>query len=222
VTRLPTGPAVFVPASVMPAQTGLDGALAVNRTSLRRRSGGFAFSLLASATVGSIASANMTGASIGFHGMYGAGANPEAWQQWEAQQVLTVGSGVEYAYQNLSEVDFGATTIRVDYTFTQVFWVGVHDFNGWVVRDIDDTLPDFAGIELVESFGASWAPVIASVYDANTLLLNFGPTHTASETLYYNDGDYGIFEVSFVPAPGALAVLGLAGLLGRGRRRPTR
>lgn len=169
--------------------------------------------------MGSIASANMTGASIGFHGMYGAGGNPGAWQQWEAQQVLTVGSGVEYAYQNLVEVDFGATTIRVDYTFTPVSWIGIWDFNGWVVRDVSDALPDFAGVSLVESAGSSWGPVVASVYDANTVLLNFGPTHTASGMLSYSSGDYGIFEVSFVPAPGAFAVLGVAGLFGRARRK---
>jgi hypothetical protein len=182
---------------------------------------GFAFaaSVFASLCLAHFAAADMSGATVSFTGNYGAGTDPLGWRVWGAEQSITVGSGVEYQYQQFVSVDFSATQIRVDFASPTV-WIGIHDFNGWVLRDTNGVLPDFLGIALIESAGTSWGPVVASVYDADTLLLNFGPTHTASGQLLFDQGDFGVFEVAFVPAPGAMLLLGTGGLFaGRRRRR---
>lgn len=165
-----------------------------------------------SLVLASAAMADMTGVSIGLRGASGNGPDPASWNSWSPEQALTVGPGVEYSYQSIVTVDLAASTIRVGVTsISPVFWVGYTDFNGFIFRDVNDALPDFTGISLGQFVGTSWGWVVASVYDRDTLMINFGPTNVQGQQalLFYN-GNFGEFNVTFAPAPGALTLLVVA------------
>ena len=144
---------------------------------------------------------------------------------WQGQTFTgVVGDGVEYSYRVTFDggfagfdLDLSETTIRLTFQFQgpSSVYFAPHDFNGWVFRDIADQLPNFTDLSLgAHSNGiSSEAGVILNVDDANTLVMNLSNLRGASS------GDWIDFQVSFapVPAPGAVAFIGLAGLLTRRR-----
>ena len=82
-------------------------------------------------------------------------------------------------------------------------------------RSITFTLTNAVGTDAVFSLGARVAP-LATYFDPD----NYSPV-----TPWVTEGDFGaIYEIETymnyyaVPAPGAIAVLGMAGLMGRRRR----
>jgi hypothetical protein len=178
--------------------------------------------LLSSAACASLilstpAFADFTGVTIGVSCATGNGPSPEAWSVWSPEQAVTVGPGVEWQYESWMNLDFSASSIRVTYTSPwDVFWPSSFDFTGFIFRDLNDALPDFTGISLGQFVGNSWGPVVASVHDPDTLLINFA---RPGQGLSFPDGDFGVFEVLFIPAPGALVLLGLAGIMQSRRRR---
>jgi hypothetical protein len=66
----------------------------------------------------------------------------------------------------------------------------------------------------VATNSGNWANVL-TVVDANTMHLNF--VQLGQHNFY--DGDFVEFQVQFVPAPGAMALLAVGGLAFRRRAR---
>jgi len=132
---------------------------------------------------------------------------------------LAAGSDFTSGYVDAGwRFDFVGDRFRIDFfTTASYFYFDLtkgRTFVGYVLSDLGGTIPSFTGASVVATNSGNWANVL-TVVDANTMHLNFvqlGPHN-------FYDGDFVEFQVQFVPAPGAMALLAVGGLSFRRRAR---
>lgn len=116
--------------------------------------------------------------------------------------------------------DFVGNRFRIDFFLpsdANYFYFDLadgHTFNGYTLKDLNGTIPSFAGASVVASTQGNWSNVL-TVASADMLVLDF---RRLGQHFFYQ-GDFVEFEVQFLPAPGALALLALGGIGVRRRAR---
>ena len=130
----------------------------------------------------------------------------------------TVGAGIEFTIEFVGtpafEVDIGAFSVHVYSVFGQPISTGAGEV--LVLSDLDGLLGDFEIIGIT-NFQTNEGPGISIddvTFTAHTVSLNMSPNIWAA------DG-FVSFDLVKIPAPSALALLGVAGLIGCRRRRRT-
>ena len=129
-----------------------------------------------------------------------------------------VGPGVEFAIEFLGtpafNIDIGAFSVHVFSVFGQPISTGAGEV--LVLSDLDGLLGDFE-IVGITNFMTNQGPDITEsdvTWTDHTISINMGP-HT------WDADGFVSFDIVKVPAPSALALLGVAGLIGSRRRRRT-
>lgn len=130
---------------------------------------------------------------------------------------VVVGAGVELPASLIInddkfDIDLGPDTVQFNFNATSN-WTAV-SFNGWRFSDLNGTIPDIVGYT-IDAFSQGIGNVngIVLSFDANHVKGNFAGMTVAG------NGDFIRLKVEFVPAPGGLAVLGLAAIGTLRRRR---
>ncbi len=135
----------------------------------------------------------------------------------ESHEVV-VGAGVELPSDviihgdGLLDIDIGDDFIL--FLFSDgATWQNT-DFNGWRFSDTFGTIPEIVGYKIHSvSDGISGLEDSDLFFDADSVWANF------SGVTVGGPGDFIRLQVQFIPAPGALALLGITGLMGTRRRR---
>ncbi|UCD74177.1 MAG: hypothetical protein JSV91_10345 [Phycisphaerales bacterium] len=129
---------------------------------------------------------------------------------------VVVGDGVELTpadiiWDSKFSIDIGDDYVLFSFNATSN-WTDTA-FNGWRFTDTNGTVLDIVGYTIDEVSGG-----IANLYDSDldynteSAWANFGGVTVAG------DGDYIRLKVHFIPAPAALSVLAVSGLIRRRRR----
>jgi hypothetical protein len=120
---------------------------------------------------------------------------------------VVVGAGVEISdiVDGIASLDISDTNLLLDFTTSGTFY-GVGSFNGFVLTDINGTIPDFTSVTInaISNLGGFTPDRI--FFDANTIRINFIGLPFRSDSILSLD-------VTAVPEPTTVALLGL-GLLG--------
>jgi MYXO-CTERM domain-containing protein len=170
------------------------------------------FVALASAMgLAAAAHADLTGNTVTAQWRY-----PDFASSIESHDVV-VGAGVELPFTlivNDDKFDIDLSGDTVTFLFNSTSNWSQTSYNGWHFSDTNGTIPDITGYTVDE--------VSAGVGNVGAIITESGPNHFAANfagVTVAGDGDFIRLRVSFVPAPGALAVLGLGGLAAIRRRR---
>ena len=129
-----------------------------------------------------------------------------------------VGGGIEFVIEFVGtpafNIDIGAASVHLFSVFGQPISTGAGEV--LVLSDMDGLLGDFE-IVGITNFMTNQGPDITEsdvTWTAHTISLNMSPH------VWDADG-FVSFDIVKVPAPSALALLGVAGLIGSRRRRRT-
>lgn len=188
-----------------------------------RRSGmAFAVSSLAVATVAtSGASAQFVNGQVIQGRYYYPNINtPYNDPLYDFTRTLVDGTDFTSGYDSGWRFDFVGNRFRIDFFLpsdASYFYFDLadgHTFNGYTLKDLNGTIPSFAGASVVAATQGNWSNVL-TVASADMLVLDFRQLGQH----YFYQGDFVEFEVQFVPAPGALALLALGGVAVRRRAR---
>lgn len=128
-----------------------------------------------------------------------------------SQVTSVVGSGVEvtgFPNGNLSDIDFGDSTILISLTQTEGGFNPFDSLNGWRFSDINQTIPSFTNVLVTTTVSS---PFVVT-FDADNIWLNFDSTT-------FTAGEYVLLQL--VPEPATATLLGVALVAAwfRGRRR---
>lgn len=129
---------------------------------------------------------------------------------------VVVGPGIELPDNVIVNggfnIDIGDDYIQFNSLIPVFIWTNM-SFNGWRFSDTFGTIPEIIGFE-IDSFtlGITGLEQADLDFDAESVWGNFAGVQS-------NVGGFIRLSVIFVPAPGSLVLLGLAGLMGTRRRR---
>jgi len=188
-----------------------------------RRSGmAFAVSSLAVATVAtSSASAQFVNGQVIQGRYYYPNVNtPYNDPLYDFTRTLVDGTDFTSGYDAGWRFDFVGNRFRIDFFLpsdANYFYFDLadgHTFNGYTLKDLNGTIPSFAGASVAASTQGNWSNVL-TVASADMLVLDF---RRLGQHFFYQ-GDFVEFEVQFLPTPGALALLALGGIGVRRRAR---
>ncbi len=165
-----------------------------------------AISLVMAALFASTSNAQMMGQSMDLDTIFGANRD----SVFGNYGVMTVGNGVEWAslpgYNSNISVDVSDTQVTI--TVPDTFFSN-NNWNGFRLTDAGGTIPAFAGLT---QNPASTFNAVALEWTNDVLYIN-----VVNQSV--SNGQQLILDVSFVPAPGSMALLGAGGLVAVRRRR---
>jgi hypothetical protein len=120
---------------------------------------------------------------------------------------VVVGPGIEIPniVDNIASLDISDTNLRLNFGSNGNFGGGV-PFNGFILTDINGTIPDFASITINSATTLAGFDSSRLFIDANTIRVNF-------VGLPFQTNDILSLDIAAVPEPETVALLGL-GLLG--------
>ncbi|HZW09601.1 MAG TPA: hypothetical protein VFF69_06840 [Phycisphaerales bacterium] len=127
---------------------------------------------------------------------------------------FTVDAGIELTEADILNDDKFAIDVddaTVSFVFNAASNWSITGFNGWYFEDANGTLPQIIGYAL-DSYSGSGSLVIDAGWNDDAFWANFGGTTV-------NAGDVLTMRVTFIPAPGAAALLGFGALAASRRRR---
>lgn len=130
---------------------------------------------------------------------------------------VLVGTGVEIPniVDNIASLDISDTNLLLNFGSNGNFGGNV-PFNGFVLTDVNGTIPDFNSVTINDSSTLAGFDSSRIFFDANTIRINF-------VGLPFGTGNILSLDVAAVPEPATVALLGL-GLFGfaASRRRLAR
>ncbi len=166
-----------------------------------------AISLVMAALFAGASNAQMMGQSMDLDTIFGANRDSVL----NNQGVVVVGNGIEWnglpAYSMDITVDVSDTQVTVAINGTANFTA--NGWNGLRLSDAGGTIPAFASLT---HNAASTFNAVALEWTNDFLYINF-------QGLSQGAGDRLVLDVSVVPAPGSMALLGAGGLVAVRRRR---
>lgn len=120
---------------------------------------------------------------------------------------VVVGAGVEIANiaDHIASLDISDTNLLLSFGSDGKFGGGV-TFNGFVLTDVNGTIPDFTGVTINASSTLAGFDSSRIFFDANTIRINFAG-------LPFGTGNVLSLDVAAIPEPTTVTLLGL-GLLG--------
>lgn len=120
---------------------------------------------------------------------------------------FVVGTGTEIANiaDGIASLDVSDTNLLVDFSRDDHFGPVPDGFNGFILTDVDGTIPDFASVTINTNTLTGFDST-RIFFDANTIRINF-------QGLYYQSFQELSLDVTVVPEPTTTALLAF-GLLG--------
>jgi len=122
-----------------------------------------------------------------------------------------VGEGLDLDLSGLDSIDFGFVSADLDFEISVVLQ---QIEGGSVTESSAATLAVNSGSNFVASLALSEFSIDLSDVDRIGILFNFNEAGDPTQSL-----DFLLSDITVVPSPGAIALLGLAGLAGTRRRR---